>query len=320
MSLTVYVLDEHGFRPRPYDASCVDQIKNGAVVWFDAVGRSPDVETLLGEHLHVHPLAIEDIFSERITPKVEDYGDYLYVVMQAVHCAPGQTFRTVELDLVIGPNWLFTHRTDELPAVSQLVSDLQRNPKQMQRGPAFVAHALIDRTTDLYLPVVDELEDQIDLLEKDVVEQASRELLGRMFALKRSLQRLRRVSVYQRDMLQRLARGDFQRMPKEVLPFFRDVYDHFVRIADLADSYRELVTSALEMYMSVVANRTNDQMKALAVVATLLMPPTFIAGVYGMNFEHMPELALPWGYPAALALMAVTSGALYLLFRYKRWL
>ena len=158
----------------------------------------------------------------------------------------------------IGKNFVFTHHSMPMRSLEELAADLDRNPRLLDRGPAFVAHAIVDRLTDQYLPVVDEFEEEIDEIEEQVINRPRPEHLRRLFALKRSLQRLRRISAYQRDVLLRLSREEFELIPTAAVPFFRDVYDHFVRIADLADSYRELVTAALEIYMSGVANRTND--------------------------------------------------------------
>lgn len=317
MGIVAYVMDDSGFRSVDLE-HC--QTATGTTRWIDADGRAPEVERFLRDTLHIHPLAIEDVFSDRLTPKVEDFGDYLYIVMHAVRRDAVEDVATVEIDLLIGDDWVFTHHSEPLAALAAVVEDLRRNPREMQRGPAFLAHAIIDRLTDLYLPVIDKFEDELDGIEKEVVERPQPELLQHLFALKRSLQRLRRISVHQRDMLQRLARGEYPRMPKDALPFYRDVYDHFVRIADLADSYREMATAALEIYMTVIANRTNDVMKGLALLSTVMLPLTFIAGIYGMNFKHMPELEWTFGYPFALGLMLVVAGLLYWQFKRRRYL
>lgn len=294
----------------------------GTTVWIDSQGRDEEIERFLRDHLKIHPLAIEDVFSDRMTPKVEDFGEYLYVVMHAVRKeqANPEALGTIELDVLIGPNWVFTHHSEPLPVIDLVLADLQRNPREMQRGPAFLAHTIIDHLTDLYLPVVDKFEEELDGIEEEVVERPRAELLQHLFALKRSLQRLRRMSVHQRDMLQRLSRGEYPQILPEALPFFRDVYDHFVRIADLADSYREMVTAALEIYMTVIANRTNDVMKALTLLSSVMLPLNFIAGLYGMNFENMPGQHTWWGYWMVLCVMVGVATVLYWQFKRRRFL
>jgi magnesium transporter len=323
MPTLIHVLDEAGYRTTD-DLACLPGLlaQEKLTVWIDSDTENEGLQALLRDVLRIHPLAIEDILSERLTPKLEDYGDYLYLVMHAVlpDKEQAESVGTVEIDVVIGKNWVFTHHTVPVRSVSALDAELQRNPRTLQRGPAFVAHGVIDRMTDYYLPVVDRYEEEIDEVEKAIVERPDPKILERLFGMKRSLQRLRRLSAYQRDLLQRLSRGESDLIPERARPFFRDVYDHFVRIADLADSYRELVTSALDMYMSVVANRTNDVMKVLALISTIMLPLTFIAGVYGMNFEHMPELKWLYGYPFALGLMLVVSLVMGWWFKRRRWL
>jgi magnesium transporter len=190
----------------------------------------------------------------------------------------------------------------------------------MQRGAAFVAHSIVDRLVDDFLPVVDRLDDEVDAVEAAVIADPSKQVLQRIFQLKHTLQGLRRVSVHQRELLQRLSRGEFDVIPQDALPFYRDVFDHFVRVADLADGYRELLSGALDAYLSVVSNRMNEVMKTLTIVATLMMPMTFVAGVYGMNFQYMPELHWKYGYLYCwIVLVAILFGMMGW-FRRRRWL
>jgi magnesium transporter len=324
MALVVHVLDDGGYRRLDGDVARLTEALRDerATIWIDADGHDEKLEALLRDTLGLHALAIEDIFGDRLTPKVEDYGDYLYLVMHGVRhdAVDPEQLGTIELDVVIGKNWVFTHHTLPMRSIDSLTDDLVRNPLAMRRGPAFVAHGLIDRLTDFYLPVVDRFEEEIDELEKRVVEDPTPGLLQHMFLLKRAIQRLRRISVYQREVLQRISRGEFELIPEKAQPFFRDVYDQFVRVSDLADSYRELVSAALQVYMSVTANKTNEIMKVLALISTVMLPLTFIAGIYGMNFEHMPELKWKYGYPVALGMMSVVASLLIWWFKRRRWL
>jgi magnesium transporter len=327
MATAIHILDEQGYRVSADLAELPALFaRPQATLWIDSDANQAALEPTLRDTLGIHPLAIEDIFASRLTPKVESYADYLYIVMHAVcddapqHDEGRDGLQTIELDIVLGRNWVFTHHDGPNRSVDEVAADLKRNPIAMQRGAAFVAHALIDRLTDYYLPVVDRYEEEIDEVEKIIVESPTPMVLKRLFAMKRSLMRLRRISTYQRDLLMRLSRGESELIPQKALPFYRDVYDHFVRIADLADSYRELVTVSLEIYMSVVANRTNDVMKSLTLIATIMLPITFIAGVYGMNFEHMPELHWRYGYPFALLLMLAVALAFAWHFKRRRWL
>jgi magnesium transporter len=320
--ITILVHDDSGLRRLDGLTEAPALIASGARVWIDVEGTDPGVGEFLADTLKIHPLAVEDILQDRPTPKAEDYGDYLYVVAHGIVAGTGGTpeLETLEIDLVFNAQWLFTHHLGPSPALQAVKEGLARNPRPIERGPAAVAHAILDHLVDNYLPVVDELDDQIDAIEHDVVEDPSKEVLRRIFRLKRSLQRLRRIALHQREVLQRLSRGEFELIPERALPFYRDVYDHFARVADLADSYRELLSGALEAYLSTVSNRMNEVMKTLTIVATIMLPLTFIVGVYGMNFSDIPELKWHYGYLYVWALMvAVVIGMLYL-FRRKRWM
>jgi magnesium transporter len=322
MAITIHVFDEQGHRLHegPADIPALVAQPN-TVLWIDTDESSAAVADLMQVALKMHALVVEDVFSNCMQPKIEEYPDYLYLVMHGVRrdADSPDNLNTVELDIVLGANWIFTHHEIPLRSIEGLSAELKRNPRALQKGPAFVAHGVLDRLTEHYLPVVDKFEEEIDIIEQQVIDNPTPVLLSKIFTLKRSLQSLRRISVYQRDTLQRLARGEFELIPEKALPFFRDVYDHFVRIADLADSYRELVSASLDIYMSVVANRTNEVMKTLALISTIMLPLTFIAGLYGMNFKFMPELQWRYGYPMALGLMSLVALLFSVHFYRKKW-
>lgn len=292
-------------------------------IWIELEKKDHACDVLLAEQLAIHPLTIEDIWATRSQPKLEDYDEYLYIVIHGIAQAKKSgSIRLIELDLVIGATWVITHDPEHI--VDAVRTELDRTPRLLAKGPAWVAHAILDTAVDRYLPVVDNLDTQIEKLENDVLRKAGTKqgppILRKILAFKRMLLTLRRMSIHQREILLRLARGEFDEIPKEMTPFYRDVYDHFLRINDLIESYRDLVTSALEAYLSVQSNRMNEIMKTLTLVSTVMLPITFIAGVYGMNFDHMPELHTVWGYPAALGLMAVIVVGCLGWFRQKGWI
>jgi len=295
-------------------------IGKARLVWIDAEGRSPEVEELLRE-LQIHPLTIEDIFETGTTPKVEDFGRYLYIRAHGV-AVPAEgpyQLRKEELDIVIGSGWVFTHHGAGTSACSEVREELQRLGRALDASR--VAHLLLDRLVDDALPAMDAIDDAAEELEKASVEPVPRRnLVAQVLALRSALHRFRRTAVHQREVLLRLARGEFAAIPKEQLPFFRDVYDHASRLADLADEARDLLGGVLEAHLSMVSNRLNEVTKVLTMTATVFLPISFIASVYGMNFENMPELHWRWGYPAVLAAMALTAGGLLLWFRRRGWM
>ena len=293
-------------------------------VWIELEERSPDGDTLLHDVLRLHPLTIEDIWSECSSPKVDAFDDYTYVIVHGLQATSSiQDLALVELDVVLGNRFLVTHDSSGWVA-KDLQAELDRSPKLMAKGLPWVMHALLDRSVDRYMPLVDQLDAEIEELENEVLAKAGTAaggpVLVRILAFKRSLQSMRRMAIHQRETLLRLARGEIDAIPRDALPFFRDVYDHFLRIGDLVDGYRDLVTSALDAYLSVQSNRMNEIMKTLTLISTVMLPLTFIAGVYGMNFKAMPELEWPLGYPMALGLMLTVAVSILLWFRRKGWI
>jgi magnesium transporter len=218
---------------------------------------------------------------------------------------------------------LITH--DPYGAIAkEIIEELERDPHLLLKGPAWLAHSILDTAVDNYLPIVDELDLQLEHLSNDALARAGTPrgpaVMRKILKFKRMLQNLRRMSIHQREILLRLSRGDFDEIPRDTVPFYRDVYDHFLRVNDTIEGYRDLVTSTLEAYLSVQSNRMNEVMKTLTMISTVMLPLTFIAGVYGMNFEHMPEVKWVLGYPFSMVLMAIVTTGILLWFRYKGWL
>lgn len=291
--------------------------------WIELERHSPDADKLLSEVLKLHPLTIEDVWGPRSQPKIDDFDDYLYVILHGIGSKKRDKLALVEIDIVIGEHWLVTHDRDGLVS-DDVGTELDHSPRILSKGVAWLAHAIIDRAVDRYLPVIDQLDDEIEQLEQDVLSKAGTprgaRVLKRILGFKRTMHELRRMSVHQREILMRLSRGDFGEIPPDAIPFYRDVYDHFLRINDLAEGYRDLVSSALDAYLSVQSNRMNEIVKTLTLISTVMLPLTFIAGVYGMNFRHMPELEWLNGYPFALGLMGVVAIGILFFFRMKGYI
>ncbi|MCW5800968.1 MAG: magnesium/cobalt transporter CorA [Deltaproteobacteria bacterium] len=316
------ILDHDAIVTSTDGREALDAIAAGKRVWVE-LERETDEASKFLTGLGIHPLTIEDIWGPRAHPKIDDFPAYLYVIIHGVGAAHGNELSLVEIDVLFGKNWLVTHDRSGL-VCDDIGTELDHSPRLLAKGPAWLAHAVLDRAVDRYLPVIDQLDSDIDELENDVLERAGtpkgRATLRRILEFKRMLQTLRRTSIHQREILLRLARGEFDEIPTDALPFFRDVYDHFLRIQDIAEGYRDLVTSALDAFLSVQSNRMNEVMKTLTLISTMMLPLTFIAGVYGMNFKTMPELDWAGGYPAALGLMLVVAGSILLWFRRKGWI
>lgn len=303
-----------------------DAVAHGLTVWLDLdeATQTTDAAGLLENTFRLHPLAIEDIWSEEAAPKIEQFPGYLYVLANEIRCGKSLELEVRDVDVVIGKNFVITHHRTQLRAIDEVMDDLHRSPHLLMKGPPWLAHAVLDHIVDGYLPLMDSLDEEIEGLDNEVIEKAGlpegRPLLGQIFRLKRALQGIRRSAAHQREMLLRLSRGEFEAIPADAIPFYRDVSDHFVRVTDLSEGYRDLVTSALDAYLSVQGNRMNEVMKTLTLISTTMLPLTFIAGLYGMNFKVMPELDWRYGYPFALVLMVLVSGSILVWFRKRGWL
>ena len=300
----------------------------GRNFWLELDERSDEATAFMESTLGIHPLAIEDVWNDVSLPKVEDYGDYVQIIIHGIReddrSSKDVPLELAELDVLIGKNFVVTHAHDEkICAVTPIQSEILRHPRLLKKGPAYVAHAIMDRMVDEYMPLIDRFDEQIEGIETQILEgtqKSDREVIPKIIRIKRSLQLLRRTTIYQREILLRLARAEFDEIPRELVPFYRDVYDHFARVTELVDSYRELVTSLLEAQFSMQSNRMNEIMKRLTIISTIMLPLSLVAGIYGMNFKHMPELEWLWGYPYALGLMLTIAIAIVTWFRLKRWI
>ncbi|MBS2021120.1 MAG: magnesium/cobalt transporter CorA [Deltaproteobacteria bacterium] len=304
----------------------------GVLVWIDLDERTSELERFLDQDLKLHPLTQEDLWTAREAPKLEQFPHYLLALVHGARVAeqPGASgdaarIRTqsdvpqVELDCVLGDNWLLTHHPP-LPLVREVQDELVRHPEALAKGPHVMLHAVLDRLVDLHLPLLDAFDRAIEGLEEDALKpRPPRSTLRRVLDLRRVLHRLRRSAVHQREVLLKLARGDAERIPKDALPFFRDVYDHYARVADLLEDDRDMLANVSEAWMSTASLRMNEIMKVLTLISTLMLPVTFIAGVYGMNFEGIPELKWRYGYLYAWGLMAGTAGGLLWWFKRRGW-
>lgn len=294
-------------------------------IWLDLQEPSEEEARVLGEVFHFHPLAIEDMLHDYGHPKLDVYDDHVFLIVHGVDFATldlerGFAVNTLELDVFAGPNFIVTHHGDPpLRSIRELHAEVAKGGHRPWISVR-ILHHLLDRLVDNYLPVMDRVGARLDALEDRIMHNPEPDILEQVLEAKKVINRLRRMTGHQRLILESLARGHIDLIPRESIAFFRDIYDHFVRVADLAEAYREGAQSAVEAYLSVSANKTNEIMKVLTQISTIMLPLTFIAGVYGMNFENMPELKWALGYPFALALMVVIAVGLVVWFRRRHWL
>ena len=316
---------EEGFKVEEIGELIKDE---SSVVWVDIRGEDkadiPAIKDLLLNTFNFHYLTVEDCIETRNAPKVEAFPNYLYFIVHGVrpHESSRATFETRELDGYLGPNYVVTFHIERFRSIKNVKQQVRSSTFACQRGAAYLLHQILDNVVDNYMPLVDSLDIVINELEERVLSprRNTGQMIGEIMDLRRSVARLKRTSSRQLEVLYRMSHGEFPLIPENVLPFFRDVHDHLRRIADLAESYRDLVGGLFEIHFTVIATRTNDVMKTLAVVSAVILPLTLIAGIYGMNFEYMPELHSRYGYYATLASMAVLTLILLIYFWRRGWI
>ena len=261
--------------------------KKQGVLWVDLI-QTPygESEQILLDLFSFHPLAVSDALDEIHVPRVDDWGDYLYLVLHNIRFDPldDEPLKTDELDVFLGKHFLVTYQNISIPIVERVRNLLERDSRFLQRGADHLFYKLADDLIADTMPVVDQMDDEIDTLEDRMFQSTNQELLERIFTLKRSLLHMRRILMPQRELFNKLARGDDHVIDPQERVFFRDIYDHLVRLYDISESLRDLIGGVLETYLSVINNRMNDVMKTLTIITTLFMPISFLTGFFGMNF------------------------------------
>ncbi len=298
-----------------------------AQLWVDLEGEPPQVcEPILRQAFDFHPLAVEDALQESHVPKVDDWDTYLYVVLHeaTLDQADQVQLETMEVDLFVGANYLVTHRTRPVAAVDRVWSICQRDDRHLRKGSTHLLYTLADELVSDYMPVVEGFDEAIERLEESMFSAPTPSLLEQISALKRTLLHLRRIIAPQREVLSKLARGDYAVIDPDDRVFFRDVYDHLVRLHDIIESLRELLGGALEIYLSVINNRMNDVIKTLTVITTLFMPVSFLAGFFGMNFFQATVSFEAWtgrvAFAVMIAAMILLPLGMFLWIRRRAWM
>ncbi|MGH7897689.1 MAG: magnesium/cobalt transporter CorA [Candidatus Binatia bacterium] len=290
-------------------------------VWIGLVEPSEQELRQVQEEFGLHDLAIEDAHRAHQRPKMEEYGDSLFVVLRTVQQQDGDlTFG--ETHVFVGARYIVTVRHGASLSYGEVRARCEASPDYLKQGPGFVLYAIMDFVVDHYFPVIDGLEDELEKLEDEIFQEIPhRKLIARhIYQLKRQMLFLKRSVSPLIEVCNRLARFDRKLIEPETRLYFRDVYDHVIRINESIDGMRELLTSALETNLALVSVRQNEVMKRLGAGAALITVPTMIAGIYGMNFEHMPELKWMFGYPFSILFMVAVCGYLYSRFRKAGWL
>jgi len=314
------------------------------LLWLDLTSPRPEELAQIAREFALHPLAVEDAIKQSQRPKIEEYDNFYFMVVFAIRLEPaaepaagliedsgsvpaadplGWRVVTQEVDLFIGQRFLITVHAAPLPLLEEMLDRWRRNRRAIHEGIGVLVYTLLDSIVDGYFPVLDEIIERVEDLEETLFIAAPVEgnrQVQRLFQIKRSLLQLRRVIAPERDALLILVRQEVPLFDRKVAIYFQDVYDHVVRVTDAIDVYQDLLTNALESYLSLVSNNLNQVMKVLTALTVIVAVPAVIAAIYGMNFDLMPELHWRYGYPFALGLMLAAMGLLFLYFRRKGWI
>ena len=290
------------------------------LLWVDVIDPTEEDLRLLGEEFHFHPLALEDALRRHQRPKLDHYDGFLFLVFYGLESEDGR-LRTREVDIFAGKNYVVTVHDGSLAALPETADRWRRNVESLgDRGVGLLVYSLLDALVDGYFPCIDQLADRVEELEGAVFDRADDTAQADIFALKKDLLAIRRVLGPERDVMNILVRRDAPVFGEAVVVYFQDVYDHILRVTDAIDTYRDLLSSALDAHLSMTTFRLNEVVRRLTASSIILMTVTLVAGIYGMNFEHMPELDWTYGYPFALGLMLSIAGGLVLLFKRIDWL
>jgi magnesium transporter len=302
---------------------CVAFKDKPTVTWINMTGlHDVDVLQRIGECYGIHPLVLEDILNTQQRPKVEDFDDYLFVVLKMIDLDPETKEITAEqISFVVGDNFVLSFQ--EAPGdVFENVRERLRSGRRRirERGTDYLGYALLDAVVDHYFVVLEALGNHIEDLEDELVENPDRETLHAIYTFKRELIYLRRSVWPLREVLSFLSRGESRLVQQETVAYLRDVYDHTIQVIDTIESFRDIIGGMHDTYLSSISNRMNEVMKVLTIFASIFIPLTFFAGVYGMNFDYMPELHWRYGYPTLLSIMFVATMGMLVFFRKRKWL
>ncbi len=324
VSITVIEYDEQNYveKESPTFDECLLVRDKPGVTWIKVDGIHA-VENLekLGECYNLHPLVLEDILHTDQRPKIEDFDDYLYIVLRMINYTETNELSSEQISLILGSNFVISFQESNDTVFAPILERLRTSKGRIRRsGPDYLAYTLMDLIIDNYFVVLEKFGEAIEFLEEEVVKRPTPQTLHDVHRFKYDMIMLRKSVWPLREVIGRMDRKESDLIQDATAIYFKDVYDHTIIAIDNIETYRDILSGMLDIYLSSISNRLNEIMKVLTIIATIFMPLTFLAGVYGMNFKHMPELDWLWGYPFALGLMTAVAFSMLLYFRRKKWI
>ena len=323
--ITVISYDEKGYEENTISdiSECFPKVQSSQTTWISVKGLH-DIASLqqLATFLNIHALVVEDVVNTHQRPKVEEYDPYLFMVLKRVEYTPeNQNLSIEQVSLILGPQFLLSFEEGPKEIFESVRNRIRAGKGRMRKlGADYLAYALLDSVVDHYFVVVEHLGEAIEILEEELVHAPKEETLQTLHRLKRDIITIRKTVWPLREIVASLERGDLPVLTPQTTLYFRDVYDHTIQVIEAVETYRDMLASILDLYLTTLSNRLNETMKVLTMMATVFIPLTLIAGIYGMNFKYMPELEWPWGYPVVLGIMAALAGGMLWFFKRKGWL
>ncbi|MBL9204171.1 MAG: magnesium/cobalt transporter CorA [Opitutaceae bacterium] len=293
----------------------------GLILWVDLQNPTEEeIKTILEGVFQFHPLAIEDCRAPSSLPKSEDYEEYLFLVTHAVDFTRTEKFNTTELDLFLGKDFLVTYHVTPLKSIASTIDRCVKATGVVARGPDRLAHFIIDALVDHFKPVTDELRAELEEIEESVLTASDASLTTQLLQVRSEIALLRQIVRPQRDMISRLARGDSKMIRAIMLPYFRDLRDNLIRIDETAASFADQLLISFDLYLNKSGFQANEGIKALTALTAISLPATIVGTWYGMNFEHMPELKSPYGYPGVIVLTLILTVLMWRWCKRRRWI
>lgn len=291
------------------------------ISWINIYGlHDPKILAKIGLHFGIHQLILEDVANTAHRPKLEIFDDFVFIILKMIWFENDE-LQVEQISLISGKNFVLCfqeRKGDVFQVIRERIKDSQTRLRKL--GADYLTYRIMDVVMDNYFLVLEKLGDQIEILDEQIINRPGPEAVQRIYELKRNLIFLRKSIWPLREIVNSLTREESKLFEKTTLPFLKDLYDHAIQVIDTIETYRDLVSGLLDMYMSNVSNKMNEVMKVLTIIATIFIPLTFLAGIYGMNFEFMPELHWPYSYPILIALMIIIFSGMILFFKRKKWL
>lgn len=325
IKITIIDYDDQNFQEKQAKTveECFPFKETATVTWINVDGvHDSDIVGKIGSHFGIHPLILEDIMTTAQRPKMEDMGDFIFIVVRMLSLeGKKKEVQSEQVSLILGSNFVISFQEGEGDVFDPVRDRIRTGKGRLRKlGPDYLAYALIDAIVDNYFTILEKVGEQVEFIEEELVSDPGRKTLQAIHILKREMIYLRKSVWPLREVISGLERTESELIKESTGIFLRDVYDHTIQVIDTVETYRDMLSGMLDMYLSSVSNRMNEVMKVLTIIATIFIPLTFIAGIYGMNFKHMPELEWRWAYFIVLAFMFGIGVLMLILFKRKKWL